>query len=103
MTGTVADTPRSGPTAPARPAAQHNGALDPHVAVHEPTDDWQTRLWRDLARRPRRSLAIALLVAVVVGVLSGILAARGAITYSSEAAMLIDDPYSLATAADEGQ
>ena len=103
MTGTLADTPRSGQPAAPRPAAERNGALDNHAAAPGRGDDWQWRLWRDLARRPLRSLAAALLVGAVVGVLSGILATRGAVTYTSQAAMLIDDPYSLATAADEGQ
>lgn len=100
--GIVADTPRQG-TPVAHAPAGANGVVDANGHAPASGDDWQARLWRDLARQPKRSLVLACLVGLVVAVLSGLLAARGTVLYSSQTALLIDDPYSLATATDEGQ
>lgn len=64
---------------------------------------WQRRLWRALATAPLVGLAMGGLLAVVLVALSAMLSHRGPTTWTSTTVMIIDDPYQLATAGDEGQ
>ena len=73
--------------------------------AHEgrPADDWQRRMARALGMKPRLAVVLGLIVAVLLSLAGAWTVMRGAVTYSSTAVMLIDDPPALATAGDDGQ
>ncbi len=74
------------------------GALPPGAPPR-----WQRLLWDRLARHPRPALVVALLVAWAVGAAVAAAVLEPTPSCTSTAVMLIDDPYSLATAGDTGQ
>jgi hypothetical protein len=81
---------------------QVSGAGDPGLAAVPPT--WQRQLWRRLsAGNRRRSLLVGMLLALLLAVGGAAAVLRGATVYTSHTVMLIDDPYKLATAGDDGQ
>ena len=63
---------------------------------------WQERLGRALVDAPRPALLVAAMVALVLGLASGIAAASGKTSWSATTVVMIDDPYGIATAGDEG-
>jgi capsular polysaccharide biosynthesis protein len=71
--------------------------------AHRPADDWQRRVARSLGTKPLLAIVLSLIVAVLLGTIGALSLMRGAVTYSSTAVMLIDDPPALATAGDDGQ
>lgn len=64
---------------------------------------WQVRLWRALQHNARPALLVAALVAVVLGAVGAVAGSTGRTVYTSTTTMLIDDPYALATAGDQGE
>ncbi len=68
-----------------------------------PPADWQRRLWSALTDSPRLAMVFGLELAILLAAVGVFIGLRGAPVYSSKAVMLIDDPYRLATAGDDGQ
>lgn len=64
---------------------------------------WQQRLWELLVHRPGPALVVGLLAGMLIGAAVAAAVLRPAPGCTSTAVMLIDDPYSLATAGDTGQ
>jgi hypothetical protein len=64
---------------------------------------WQRRLWRALATAPLVGLTFGALFAGILVALSAFFALKGPTTWTSTTVMVIDDPYDLAAAGDEGQ
>lgn len=65
-------------------------------------DHPQSRLWRALRTKPFKAIVLALLVAMGAGVAGSHLNAKGTPVYASQTTMIIDQPYGIATATDEG-
>lgn len=71
--------------------------------VPPPADHWQHRLGRTLARRWRRGLVGGVAAGVLLGALGASMVLSGPTTYAAKTVMVIDSPYGLAAAGDEGQ
>ncbi|HUY65145.1 MAG TPA: hypothetical protein VMV14_11600 [Acidimicrobiales bacterium] len=73
----------------------------------EPDDDaagdWQSRVWREFRRRPRRAMVPGVVLGVVLGLFSGLLMLRGAPIWSSQTVLFFDDPLGIALSGDPGQ
>jgi len=68
-----------------------------------PVPRWQLRRWRALSRQARFGAAVGLVLGVVLGALAGVAASHGKTSWTSTTTMMIDDPYQLATAGDQGE
>ena len=68
-----------------------------------PGDGWQSRLWHALRHAPGRAVAVGLAAGVVAAVVTAVLLLQGATIWTSQTTMIVDDPYGVATAGDEGQ
>lgn len=66
-------------------------------------DDWQSRLWHRLRQAPGRAVVVGLAAGVVAAVVTAVLMLQGATVWASQTTMIMDDPYGVATAGDEGQ
>ncbi|MGH9305630.1 MAG: hypothetical protein ACRD0I_01915, partial [Acidimicrobiales bacterium] len=64
---------------------------------------WQVRLWRTLRTDPLRALLVGVVLGVVLAFLGAIGSLGGSTTWTSKTVMLINDPFALATAGDQGQ
>lgn len=60
-------------------------------------------MWRALQRNMTPALLVAAVVAVVLGVIGAVVGTGGRTVYKSTTTMMIDDPYALATAGDQGE
>lgn len=83
-----------------------NGTM---TSAKEPTpehgsgdDHSQSRLWRALRTKPLRAFLLALLLAIGAGAAGSHLNAKGTPVYASQTGMIVDEPYGIATAGDEG-
>jgi hypothetical protein len=88
-------------TGPAVAAAAVSSASA--AAASPAVPSWQVRLWRALSRQARFGAAVGLVLGVVLGALTGVAAANGTTRWTSTTTMMIDDPYQLATAGDQGE
>jgi capsular polysaccharide biosynthesis protein len=62
----------------------------------------QSGLWRALRTKPLRAFLLALLVAIGAGVAGWHLNSKGTPVYASQTVMIVNQPYGIATAGDEG-
>lgn len=85
----------------ASPVGSGGGLTSASAAAAAPT--WQVRLWRAVSRQARFGAMAGVLVGLVLGVLGGVAASHGATRWTSTTTMMIDDPYQLATAGDQGE
>jgi capsular polysaccharide biosynthesis protein len=89
------DTPVAGNgtvTAAKEPLPDHGGG----------NDHPQSRLWRALRTKPLRAFLLAALLAVGAGAAGLHLNSKATPVYASQTVMIVDQPYGIATAGDEG-
>lgn len=94
------DTAELGPVAPSDGWQDGHGQEAPLGGRRR---GWQGRLWRALMTAPLMGLAVGGLLAVVLVGIGAAATLKGPTTWTSTTVMIIDDPYQLATAGDEGQ
>lgn len=94
------------------PTAADGGVITAKVEAHSRVSgnsrsprrlDWQVRAWRALSRRPRAAIVVGIALAILFGVTAAGTTLKGPTVYTSKTVMLIDDPYKLATAGDNGE
>lgn len=64
--------------------------------------DWQRRLWAVASTAPVLAIVIAILVGIGFGAIGWKASESGSTVWTSRTVLIIDDPYGIATAGDEG-
>ncbi len=67
-----------------------------------PPRDWQGRILGILARSPRLALSLGAVLGLLLGTAGAVSTLGTPVTWTSQTVMILDDPYGLAAAGDEG-